>query len=133
VVIVGLVMSGLTAFPLLHELNLLAALLAGNSRDIAAHDGLASWVLTAREGLEVTYRKYPFIAYATDWLAFGHLMIALFFILPWRDPVRYEGVLKVGAWPSCRNLSGNAFSKGNLKPATPEQMVRSTVQKPRNT
>jgi hypothetical protein len=58
--------------------------------------GLARWILTVREGLEVTYEKYPFIAYGTDWLAFGHLTIALFFILPWKDPVRYEGVLKVG-------------------------------------
>ena len=60
------------------------------------HTGLVHWILTVREGLEVTYQKYPFIAYGTDWLAFAHLMIALFFILPWQDPVRYEGVLKVG-------------------------------------
>lgn len=96
IVIVGLVLSGVTAFPLLHEVNLLADLLAGGSRDPSAHDGLIHWILFVREGLEVTYQRYPFIAYGTDWLAFAHLMIALFFILPWRDPVRYEGVLKVG-------------------------------------
>ena len=96
VVILGLVLSGVTAFPLLHELNLLSTILAGDSRDPAAHGGLVHWILTVREGLEVSYGKYPFIAYGTDWLAFGHLMIALFFILPWRDPARYEGVLKVG-------------------------------------
>jgi hypothetical protein len=96
IVIFGLVISGVTAFPLLHELNLLASLLAGESRDPAAHDGLVAWVLKVREGLEVTYRNYPFIAYGTDWLAFGHLMIALFFILPLKDPVRYEGVIQVG-------------------------------------
>jgi hypothetical protein len=90
IVIFGLVISGVTAFPLLPELNLLAGVLGeGDS-------GLARWILTVREGLEVTYEKYPFIAYGTDWLAFGHLTIALFFILPWKDPVRYEGVLKVG-------------------------------------
>jgi hypothetical protein len=90
IVIFGLVASGLTAFPLLHELNLLARF-AGDG------DGsLARWILTVRDGLEATYASYPFIAYGTDWLAFAHLMIALFFILPWRDPVRYEGVLKVG-------------------------------------
>lgn len=96
VVILGLVLSGVTAFPLLHEMNLLASMLTGESRDPAAHEGLVKWILTVREGLEVTYQKYPFIAYGTDWLAFAHLMIALFFILPWRDPVRYEGVLKIG-------------------------------------
>lgn len=95
-VIFGLVISGLSAFPLLHELNLLAQMLAGESRDPAAHAGLIHWILKVREGLENTYRDYPFIGYGTDWLAFGHLMIALFFILPYRDPQRYEGVLKVG-------------------------------------
>lgn len=95
-VIFGLVISGLTAFPLLHELNLLAQIFAGDSRDPAAHSGLAHWILKVREGLENTYRDYPFIAYGTDWLAFAHLMIALFFILPFRDPRRYEGVLKIG-------------------------------------
>lgn len=96
IVIVGLVISGVTAFPLLAELNLLSSLLAGDSLDPAAHAGLVHWILKVREGLEATYRDYPFIAYGTDWLAFAHVMIALFFILPYRDPVRYEGVLKVG-------------------------------------
>lgn len=90
IVIFGLVISGVTAFPLLHELNLLARFLGDGD------SGLARWILTVRDGLEATYERYPFIAYGTDWLAFAHLMIALFFILPWRDPVRYEGVLKVG-------------------------------------
>lgn len=95
-VIAGLVLSGVTAFPLLHEMNLLASMLAGESPDPAAHEGIVKWILTVRVGLEATYLKYPFIAYGTDWLAYAHLMIALFFILPWRDPVRYEGVLKMG-------------------------------------
>ena len=96
IVIVGLVLSGVTAFPLLHEMNLLSSLVAGESRDPAAHDGFVKWILSVREGLEVTYDKFPFIAYGTDWLAFAHLMIALFFILPWKDPVRYQGVLQMG-------------------------------------
>jgi hypothetical protein len=97
IVIVGLVLSGVTAFPLLHELNFLATILAGDrGLDPAAHDGLIHWIMKVREGLDATHRDYPFIAYGTDWLAFAHLVIALFFVLPWQDPVRYEGVLKVG-------------------------------------
>lgn len=92
IVIAGLVVSGVTAFPLLYELNLLAKLLASDG----GQTDLSRWILKVREGLEVTYEEYPFMAYGTDWLAFAHLTIALFFILPWRDPVRYEGVLKVG-------------------------------------
>ena len=93
IVIVGLVISGVTAFPLLHELNLLCGLIEKAS---AVDTDSGRWVFKVREGLANTYQDYPFIAYGTDWLAFGHLMIALFFILPYRDPVRYEGVLKVG-------------------------------------
>jgi hypothetical protein len=31
---------------------------------------------------------YPFIAYGTDWLAFGHIAIAVAFLGPLRDPVK---------------------------------------------
>lgn len=87
-VIFGLVVSGVTAFPLLHELNLISNLLAGSAMDPSAHTGFIHWILKVREGLEKTYQNYPFIAYGTDWLAFAHLMIAAFFVLPWQDPVR---------------------------------------------
>jgi hypothetical protein len=96
IVIVGLVLSGVTAFPLLSELNWLCSMLAGAARDPAQHSGLVHWLLKVREGLEVTYGAYPFMAYGTDWLAFAHLTIAMFFVLPWRDPRRYAGVLTVG-------------------------------------
>lgn len=92
IVIFGLVLSGVTAFPLLNELNLLCNVLGSESE----RSDLTRWIFKVRDGLANTYRDYPFIAYGTDWLAFGHLMIALFFILPYRDPVRYEGVLKIG-------------------------------------
>lgn len=76
--IAGLVLSGVTAFPLLHELRVLSHLLGV---DAATHaNGLTFWILTVRDGLEHTYAAYPWIAYGTDWLAFGHLVIAAFFI-----------------------------------------------------
>ncbi len=95
--IVGLIISGVTAFPLLHELQFLARML-GIPPDARPADltGLAHWIATVREGLEVTYQNYPWMAYGTDWLAFGHLMIALFFIGPWRDPIANAWVLRVG-------------------------------------
>lgn len=95
--IAGLVLSGLTAFPLLTELNMLCALF-GLPPDAAApsYTGLAHWLLLVREGLAHTYARYPFIGYGTDWLAFGHLVIALFFIAPWREPGRHLPVLRMG-------------------------------------
>ncbi|YCM46649.1 hypothetical protein V2O64_11525 [Verrucomicrobiaceae bacterium 227] len=102
IVFVGLIISGVTAFPLLHELNFLATTLTGGNGDLnpAHYTGITHWILKVRDGLETTYQAYPFIAYGTDWLAFAHLMIALFFILPYRDPQRYLGVLHVGVWMS---------------------------------
>ena len=44
----------------------------------------------------VTYRQYPFVAYGTDWLAFGHIVIAIFFIGPLIDPVRNIWVIQAG-------------------------------------
>ena len=83
----GLVVAGLTAFPLLHEVRLLAALLGvGEAAGPEGHTGLHFWILTVRHGLQETYARFPWIAYGTDWLAFGHLVIALFFIGPLLNP-----------------------------------------------
>jgi hypothetical protein len=95
--IVGLVLSGVTAFPLLHELELLARML-GVPRDAAADSqtGLSYWIATVRDGLRAIHADCPWLAYGTDWLAFAHIIIALFFIGPWRDPVPNAWVLKTG-------------------------------------
>lgn len=92
--IAGLALSGVTAFPLLHELRLLAHLLGADTA--AAHNGLTFWILTVRDGLEHTYAAFPWIAYGTDWLAFGHLVIAGFFIGPLINPASSRATLCTG-------------------------------------
>jgi hypothetical protein len=95
--IAGLVVSGVTAFPLLGEVKLLTHLLGlGDATSAAGHEGLAHWLLTVRFGLEQAYLQHPWIAYGTDWLAFGHLVIALFFIAPLIDPPSGRGNIFVG-------------------------------------
>lgn len=95
--IIGLALSGVTAFPLLHELEILAGMV-GVAPDAtpASLSGLPYWITTVRDGLRVTYASYPWLAYGTDWLAFGHLVIAMFFIGPWLHPARNAWVLWVG-------------------------------------
>jgi hypothetical protein len=95
--VAALVVSGLTAFPLQWELRVLTRL-AGipAGADPAALTGLQHWLATVRQGLDATYAAYPFMAYGTDWLAFGHLVIALFFIAPLRRPGEHDDVLVVG-------------------------------------
>jgi len=93
----GLVLSGLTAFAVLPELSLLCRWLG--IADPAAYEtlsGLRRWIAFVFFGLRKTYGAFPFVAYGTDWLAFGHLIIALFFIGPLRDPLRNAWVLRIG-------------------------------------
>jgi len=95
--IVGLVLSGVTAFPLVTELRWLTRLL-GATADTRPADvtGLLRWLVTVRDALVVTDAAYPFLAYGTDWLAFAHLVIAVAFIGPLRDPVRNRWVVTFG-------------------------------------
>ena len=95
--IIGLVLSGLTAFPLVWEIGLLARWLGIDAAaDPSRYTGLTHWIAVVRLGVTETDVRYPFIAYGTDWLAFGHLMIALFLVGPLLDPVRNIWCLRVG-------------------------------------
>lgn len=92
-----LVLSGLTAFPLEAELRILARVLGvDESAPPGEYDGLRYWIATVAEGLRETNARYPFIAYGTDWLAFGHLAIAVFFVGVLLDPVRNAWVVTAG-------------------------------------
>jgi len=87
--IVGLVLSGITAIPLEWEINVLLKMLgASRLSPEQATSNLVQWLLKVREALQETNSKFPFIAYGFDWLAFGHIVIALVFIGALRDPVR---------------------------------------------
>ncbi|GAA3491779.1 hypothetical protein GCM10018987_58620 [Streptomyces cremeus] len=93
--IVCLVLSGLTAFPLVTELNWLADVLKSSPLSDAM-PGFTEWIERCREGLVATQAKYPFILYGTDWLAYAHLVIAVAFHGPYRDPVRNIWVIEFG-------------------------------------
>lgn len=95
--VIGLILSGVTAFPLLGELRLLAAWLGiVNAADYQSFSGLQHWIAYVLFGLEQTYARFPFIGYGTDWLAFGHLCIAVFFIRPLFKPLESDWVLQCG-------------------------------------
>jgi hypothetical protein len=52
--------------------------------------------LFIRNALDDTQSRQPFLFYGTDWLAFGHFIIALVFIGAWRDPVRNRWLFDFG-------------------------------------
>jgi len=92
VFIVGLFLSGATAIPLLAEVNWLADHFgAGDKSSVGA-----GWLMQVREALAQTQAQFPFLFYGTDWLAFGHFMIAIVFIGALRDPVRNRWLFDFG-------------------------------------
>ncbi len=115
VFIIGLVVSGVTAIPLEPELDLAAKALGvadKSSADVAA--GLGHWILRVREGLHETNSKYPFMAYGTDWLAFGHFAIAVAFIGALRNPVRNSWLFTFGMI-ACVMVAPYALVMGGLR------------------
>ncbi len=90
----ALIASGLTAIPLQWEIGTLQQWIGPTLNVIAP--SLAAWISRVNEGVQNGYGTYPFLAYGTDWLAFGHIAIAVAFIGALRDPVRNLWVVEFG-------------------------------------
>jgi len=113
--VVGLVLSGLTAFPLLSELRVVCSVLGIDpTASPQSYVGLRYWIATVSAGLRETYAKYPFVAYGTDWLAFAHLVIAVAFVGPIRDPVRNVWVVTFGII-ACLGVIPLALIAGSIR------------------
>ena len=108
--IFGLAVSGATAIPLSSELNLLANWL-GNANEPTV---LSQWLVRVRDTLTQTQGQYPFLFYGTDWLAFGHFVIAIVFIGALRDPVRNRWLFDFGLI-ACALVIPYAFVFGALR------------------
>jgi hypothetical protein len=85
-----LVLSGVTAFPLQTELNFLVAYLEADSGI------LYQWISEVSYAINFINNNYPFLAYGTDWLAFSHIVISIFFIGVYKDPVRNIWITHTG-------------------------------------
>ncbi len=109
-VIIGLVVSGITAFPILTELEIANTTISR----FELTGQLPTWVKQVFTGVKETHSKYPFIAYGTDWLAFAHLVIAVAFIGPFRDPVRNIWVIEFGII-ACVGIFPLAFVAGEVR------------------
>jgi len=113
VFIVGLILSGVTAFPLQSELSLLVRLSA--DLHLAGHaPALNQWLITVHTALADENTRYPFLAYGTDWLAFAHIVLAIAFIGPLLDPVRNKWVITFGLI-ACASVIPLALIAGPLR------------------
>ena len=91
----SLVLSGVTAFALETELGWLKGIMDDKA------SLLYLWIDKVYMALHQTNIHYPFLSYGYDWLAFGHLVIAVAFIGPLRDPVRNIWIIQFGIIACC--------------------------------
>lgn len=98
----AVVFSGITAVPLEWGSRVMA--------DITASWGepWTTWTSNVAAAIADIGEHYPMIFYGTDWLAFAHIVIAMAFIGPFRDPVRNRWVVEWGLW-SCLGVVLLAF------------------------
>ena len=100
VFIAGLIASGLTAIPLAAEVDGLVRLAGADELvdrpGATAPPDWAVWLVRVQSALRETSVRRPQLFYGTDWLAFGHVVIAIAFVGAWRDPVRNAWLFDFG-------------------------------------
>ena len=87
---IGLVISGITAFPIETELSFLV------NHASSLPEAMQSWLNRVHSAVGSVNTDYPFLSYGTDWLAFAHIVIAIAFIGPLMDPLKNVWVIKFG-------------------------------------
>ncbi|MGB8191086.1 MAG: hypothetical protein WCF67_04160 [Chitinophagaceae bacterium] len=84
-------LSGVTAFPVYTELNWLQ-----QHPLFPPGSALQNWLDRVWLGVKEAHERHPFLFYGFDWLAFAHILIAILFIGPYKDPVRNKWVIDWG-------------------------------------
>jgi len=111
---IGLLLSGITAFPLKIEVDLLQKIV-GQGTFIESHfPDLSEWISIVHIGINQADKDYPFLFYGTDWLAFGHIVIAIAFVGPLIDPAKNIWVITFGMI-SCILVIPLAFICGPIR------------------
>jgi hypothetical protein len=85
-----LVLSGITAFPVQTELHFLM------HHQNFIPDFMLPWLYKISSGIDLMVEQFPYLLYGYDWLAYAHIVIALFFIGVYRNPVQNAWVLRIG-------------------------------------
>ena len=106
--IIGLIISGISAFPIETELA------------IAIHSlnrfpgFMQPWLSAIYNAVKTTNTNFPYLSYGTDWLAFAHLVIAVAFFGPLKDPVKNIWVIQFGMI-ACIMVFPLAFVAGPIR------------------
>jgi hypothetical protein len=92
----ALILSGITAIFPLDGLRLLAPVYEPGSLLHRLWPEMAGWLALVRTSLGDVSANYPFLLYGYDWLAFGHFIIAIPFLIALRDPLSNTWVVPFG-------------------------------------
>lgn len=104
-----LALSGITAFPVYTELKW-----AMENPIFPVDSMVQQWLHRVWLGVKEAHERHPFLFYGFDWLAFAHLMIALLFIGPYKDPVRNKWIIDWGIL-ACLSILPLAFIAGPIR------------------
>jgi hypothetical protein len=96
IMIAGLAVSGLTAIPLVGEIMLLHGWIGPGTWMQQFWPTMTDWIASLAQAITIVTRDYPSLRYGTDWLAFAHIVLAIAFVGPYRDPVRNIWVVEFG-------------------------------------
>jgi len=105
--IIGLFISGITAFPIESELAFIV-------KNISLSAKMENWINKIYLAVSFTNSSYPFLAYGTDWLAFAHLLFAVLFIGPLINPVKNLWIIQFGMI-ACILIIPLAFIAGHIR------------------
>ena len=89
--VVSLILSGATAIPVYSEMKWLMA-----THVFSQDTAIGAWLWKVWLGVKEVNDNNLFLFYGYDWLAFGHIVIGMAFIGPYRDPVRNKWVIEWG-------------------------------------
>jgi hypothetical protein len=103
-----LVLSGITAFPLRTELSWVCSWWPEHS------SAFYHWIEKCSVAISHTDNNYPYLAYGYDWLAFAHIVIAVFFLGVIKDPVRNKWIMEAGVI-ACILVVPLAFVAGSIR------------------
>ncbi len=112
--ILALLVSGITAIPLIPEIDLLFSWFGPGTVIQSIWPAFSSWISFVHQGLHAASQTFPFLLYGTDWLAFAHIVIAIAFLGPFRDPVRNRWVVQFGMI-ACLLIIPTALIFGNMR------------------
>ena len=104
----ALVVSGITAIPVQWEMEQLIKM-----RFLVPSE-LMPWLYKVKEGIDYTSLNHSYLLYGFDWLAFAHIVIALFFIGPIKDPVKNIFIIETGMI-ACVLIFPLAFICGSMR------------------